>query len=91
MKRTLGIALLLAGFLAGAGPAAAAERLITALSDHRVLITSNYTGVQLMLFGSVSAMPTASYARVHTTLLLPSPGRKRRCERAASRVCSASG
>ena len=53
MKRALAPALALAGVLAGAGPAAAAERLITALSDQRVLITSNYTGVQLVLFGSV--------------------------------------
>ncbi|HUZ31855.1 MAG TPA: TIGR02186 family protein [Xanthobacteraceae bacterium] len=53
MKRARAAALLLAGLLAGAGPAAAAERLVTALSDHRVLITSNYTGVQLVLFGSV--------------------------------------
>ena len=53
MKRALAPALVLAGMFAGAGPVAAAERLITALSDHRVLITSNYTGVQLVLFGSI--------------------------------------
>ncbi|MBV1699195.1 MAG: TIGR02186 family protein [Hyphomicrobiales bacterium] len=53
MRRALAAALPLAGLLAGAGPAAAAERLIAALSEHRVLITSSYTGVQLMLFGSV--------------------------------------
>jgi uncharacterized protein (TIGR02186 family) len=46
-------ALVLAGVLAGAGPAAAAERLIAALSNQRVLITSSYTGVELTLFGSV--------------------------------------
>ncbi len=35
--------------LAGRG----AERLIVALTNHRVLITSNYTGVELVLFGAV--------------------------------------
>ena len=51
MKRAFAAALALAGL--GAVPAAAAEHLITALSDHRVLITSNYSGVELVLFGSV--------------------------------------
>ena len=32
---------------------AAAERLIASLSNHRVMITSNYTGVELVLFGTV--------------------------------------
>jgi uncharacterized protein (TIGR02186 family) len=38
--------------LLAAGPAAA-ERLIASLTNHRVMITSNYTGVELVLFGSV--------------------------------------
>ncbi len=52
MNRALA-ALTLAGLVMGGYPAAAAEHLIIALSDHRVLITSNYTGVELVLFGSV--------------------------------------
>jgi uncharacterized protein (TIGR02186 family) len=35
-----------------AGPAAA-ERLVTSLSNHRVLVTSNFTGVELVLFGTI--------------------------------------
>ena len=35
------------------GPAAGAERLVVSLTNHRVMITSNYTGVELVLFGSV--------------------------------------
>jgi uncharacterized protein (TIGR02186 family) len=35
-----------------AGPAAA-ERLIASLTNHRVMITSSYAGVELVLFGSV--------------------------------------
>lgn len=38
--------------IAAAGPAAA-ERLIASLSNRHVMITSNYTGVELVLFGSV--------------------------------------
>jgi uncharacterized protein (TIGR02186 family) len=41
-----------AAFLAGTGPAAA-ERLVASLTNHHVMITSNYTGVELVLFGSV--------------------------------------
>jgi uncharacterized protein (TIGR02186 family) len=52
MKVGLAAAMFLAGLLAPAGPAAA-ERLIATLTTHRVLITSNYTGVELVLFGSV--------------------------------------
>ncbi len=37
---------------AGAAPAAA-ERLVTSLSTHQVLISSNFTGTELVLFGSV--------------------------------------
>jgi len=47
MKRTLCSALILG---LAAGPAAA-ERLVISLSNQRVMITSNYTGVELVLFG----------------------------------------
>lgn len=36
-----------------AAPPAGAERLVTSLSTHRVQITSNFTGAELVLFGSV--------------------------------------
>jgi uncharacterized protein (TIGR02186 family) len=47
------VALILAILAADAGPAAAAERLVASLTNHRVMITSNYTGVELVLFGTV--------------------------------------
>ena len=47
--------------LLAAGPAAA-ERLIASLTNHRVMITSNYTGIELVLFGSVER-DTASIER----------------------------
>jgi len=50
MKRAaLSCALLL---LAAAIPASA-ERLITSLSSHQVLVTSSFTGIELVLFGSI--------------------------------------
>lgn len=52
MRCRLAAVLTLAGLLAGGGPAAA-ERLVVTLTTHRVLITSNYTGVELVLFGAV--------------------------------------
>lgn len=49
MKRfTLACAL----WLAAAMPASA-ERLITSLSSHQVLVTSSFTGIELVLFGSI--------------------------------------
>jgi uncharacterized protein (TIGR02186 family) len=41
-----------AALLVGVTPAAA-ERLVASLSNRHVLITSNYTGVELVLFGSI--------------------------------------
>ena len=46
------IALAFAAMVAGAPPASA-ERLISTLSTSRVLIASNFTGADVVLFGSV--------------------------------------
>jgi uncharacterized protein (TIGR02186 family) len=61
VRYALATALVVAGLLADAAPAAA-ERLVASLTNHRVMITSNYTGVELVLFGSVER-DTASPAR----------------------------
>src|SRR5580693_5392117 len=68
--RMVTAALAIAALLAGAAPAAA-ERLIASLTNHHVMITSNYTGVELVLFGSVerdaaSAARSGSYDIVAT-------------------------
>jgi uncharacterized protein (TIGR02186 family) len=42
----------LSAFALSAAPAAA-ERLVTSLSNHRVMVTSNFTGDELVLFGAV--------------------------------------
>ena len=36
----------------GVGPAAA-ERLVVSLSNHRVAVTSNFVGEELVLFGTI--------------------------------------
>jgi uncharacterized protein (TIGR02186 family) len=57
--------------VAGARPAAA-ERLVVSLSNHRVEITSNFTGADLVLFGTIepdkgkTALPTNGYDLVVT-------------------------
>ncbi len=49
---------LLIGILACAGaPAASAEQLVVSLSNHRVAITSNFVGEDLVLFGTIEASP----------------------------------
>jgi uncharacterized protein (TIGR02186 family) len=46
-------ALVMVALFAGGGRASCAERLVVSLTNHRVMITSSYTGVELVLFGSV--------------------------------------
>ncbi len=56
----------------------------SSLSNHRVMITSSFTGVELVLFGSIerdAAQP--SPRRGPTTSSSPSPDRARRCARGA--------
>jgi uncharacterized protein (TIGR02186 family) len=53
MSRLPLAAFVIAVLFAGGSQAAGAERLVVSLTNHRVMITSNYTGVELVLFGSV--------------------------------------
>lgn len=52
MRRAAAMATALAWLCAAAAPAQA-EKLVTSLSSHRVMITSNFTGVELTLFGTI--------------------------------------
>jgi len=57
MRRAGAIALAAAtGAVLLAAPAAA-ERLVTSVSTHRVLITSNFSGAELVLFGAIDDAP----------------------------------
>ena len=51
-RRTLIPAALFATIIGGVAPAAA-ERLITSISRHQVLVTSSFTGTSIVLFGTV--------------------------------------
>lgn len=52
MMRRISLTLSIVMLACGAGPAAA-ERLVVSLSNHRVAITSNFVGEDLVLFGTV--------------------------------------
>lgn len=52
MSARCAVALAFAGLFASAGTAVA-EKLVASMSNHRVMIASNYTGEELVLFGSV--------------------------------------
>ncbi len=60
MRRGVPIALLavLGALAASAGPAAA-ERLVASLSNHRVMVTSNFAGEELVLFGGIEQDPAS--------------------------------
>ena len=84
-RRMVTAALAVAALIAGAAPAAA-ERLIASLTNHHVMITSNYTGVELVLFGSVereaaSSARSGSYDIVATVIGPREPLRTRRKQR----------
>ena len=53
MRRLLPSALLIAAAIVAFAHNARAERLITSLSTHQVMITQNFTGLDVVLFGSV--------------------------------------
>jgi uncharacterized protein (TIGR02186 family) len=41
------------GLITGLAPPAAAERLVTSLSEHRVMVTSSFNGSEVVLFGGI--------------------------------------
>ena len=53
MRRARLTFLAAAVLITGAAPQAAAERLITSLSQHRVMVTSSFTGSEVVLFGGI--------------------------------------
>jgi uncharacterized protein (TIGR02186 family) len=82
MMRRLALILIIALGALGARPAAA-ERLVVSLSNHRVQITSNFVGEDLVLFGNIEAgaAPRASYDLVATVTGPRKNFRTRRKER----------
>ena len=46
--------------MAGASGPAGAERLVVSLSNHRVAVTSNFVGEELVLFGTIEPDPATA-------------------------------
>jgi uncharacterized protein (TIGR02186 family) len=78
MSRHFALALVVAlgvgGALAGAPVPAAAERLIASLSTHRVMITSNFTGEELVLFGGIEPDPGSRLRRASYDIVVTVTG-----------------
>jgi uncharacterized protein (TIGR02186 family) len=62
MMRRLAITLVFVVMACSTGPAAA-ERLVVSLSNHRVAVTSNFVGEELVLFGTIEPEPATSPLR----------------------------
>jgi uncharacterized protein (TIGR02186 family) len=62
MMRRLARMLAFTVIVCGMEPAAA-ERLVVSLSNHRVAVTSNFVGEELVLFGTIEPEPTTSPLR----------------------------
>src|SRR5262249_8674419 len=63
MMRRLTIATAALAALLGAGSPASAERLVATLSRHQVMVTSNFTGTSIVLFGTIEPDTPASRRR----------------------------
>jgi len=74
-------ALVVVVLLASAGPAICAERLVVSLTNHRVMITSSYTGVELVLFGSVERDAAARAAPYDIVATITGPRESLRARR----------
>ena len=70
---TVGLALALGA--ASPLPAAHAERLIVSVSNHRVTVTPNYSGEELVLFGSVEKDSSTPASRNNYDLVVTEIGR----------------
>jgi uncharacterized protein (TIGR02186 family) len=63
MKRGIAIATAALAALLAAVTTASAERLVTSISRHQVLVTSSFTGTEIVLFGTIEPDTPASRRR----------------------------
>ena len=78
MTRRLALAAAVCWAPRSPAPPAAAERLVASLSRHQVMVTSNFTGTSIVLFGTVERDSRGRAPRAPaTTSSSPSPGRGR--------------
>src|SRR6185312_13388625 len=52
-----------------------AEKLVTSISTHRVIINSNFTGTELVLFGTVEDAPEATLGKYDIVVTVRGPAR----------------
>ena len=90
---TTRLSLIFAGLVLGAALAvspAQAERLIVSVSNHRVTVTPNYSGEELVLFGSVEKDPNTPVNRNNYDLVVtvagPRADMKARCGSGCPRI-----
>lgn len=68
-------AALAVGLLPFAASYAFAEKLVTSISTHRVIINSNFTGTELVLFGTVEEAPEAELGKYDIVVTVRGPAR----------------
>jgi len=68
-------ALLVTGLLSFAAPPVAAQKLVTSISTHRVLINSSFTGAELVLFGTIEDAPNAQIGKYDIVITVRGPAR----------------
>lgn len=66
---------LAAGLLLLAASPAAAQKLVTSISTHRVLINSSFTGAELVLFGTIEDAPHAKIGSYDIVVTIRGPVR----------------
>jgi uncharacterized protein (TIGR02186 family) len=69
------LSLLAAGALSFAASPAAAQKLVTSISTHRVLINSSFTGAELVLFGTIEDAPNAQIGKYDIVVTVRGPAR----------------
>ena len=74
MRLRLGLCLGLAFVFAAAFAPAQAERLIVSVSNHRVTVTPNYSGEELVLFGSIEKDASTPAGRTNYDLVVTVAG-----------------
>lgn len=75
VARILAPAVLAAGFMALAPAPAVAQKLVTSISSHRVLVNSSFTGAELVLFGAIEEAPNTKFGKYDVVVTVLGPTR----------------
>ncbi len=66
---------LIAGLMLCAAAPASAEKLVTSVSSHRVLVNSSFTGAELVVFGTIEDATSAQIGKYDVVVTVRGPGR----------------